>query len=194
MTGEPEPTRRADAVRNRAAVIDAATGVLAENPAASMREIADASGVGRTTVYRHFPTREDLIRELFRQIVDESNAMSRALAARDLPVADALRELAREIVGIGQRYRFLHGNPDVRSEMLADAQANRTEDPFADFLTAAQRLGEVRQDMPIEWLLAMLRGQATAAADAMNDGEYSPERTAELLGQTFVTLFLPSKP
>lgn len=167
--------------------------VLAENPGASMREIADASGVGRTTVYRHFPSREDLLRELFQHIFDESNAMSSALAARDLPVADALHELAREIVGIGQRYHFLHGSRDVRNEMMVAEAKVTPEDPFAAFLAAAQQRGEVRQDMPIEWLLAMLRGQATAAIDAMNDGEFDPERTCELLGQTFVVLFLESE-
>ena len=65
---------RADAQRNREAVLQAAIGLLGERPGASMRAIADASGVGRSTVYRHFPTREALLRALFARVLEESAA------------------------------------------------------------------------------------------------------------------------
>jgi AcrR family transcriptional regulator len=55
--------RRADAERNRTAIISAATAVFAEHGAgADVREIARRSGVGMGTLYRHFPTKEDLLR------------------------------------------------------------------------------------------------------------------------------------
>ncbi|GLY19573.1 TetR family transcriptional regulator [Kineosporia sp. NBRC 101677] len=55
--------RRADAERNRAAIIAAATAVFAEHGAdVDVREIARRSGVGMGTLYRHFPSKEDLLR------------------------------------------------------------------------------------------------------------------------------------
>ena len=55
--------RRADAERNRAAIITAATAVFAEHGAeVDVREIARRSGVGMGTLYRHFPSKEDLLR------------------------------------------------------------------------------------------------------------------------------------
>ncbi|MFE7839161.1 TetR/AcrR family transcriptional regulator [Streptomyces sp. NPDC057474] len=54
--------RRADAERNRAAIIEAAGAVFAEQGGAvDVREIARRSGVGMGTLYRHFPTKEDLL-------------------------------------------------------------------------------------------------------------------------------------
>ena len=70
--------RRRDARRNREAVIDAAIEVLAQRPDASTEEIADASGVARTTVYRHFPTRDDLFRAMFERAVEYSWAHTSA--------------------------------------------------------------------------------------------------------------------
>jgi AcrR family transcriptional regulator len=54
-------TRRADARRNEAAIAEAAMRVLAQQPQASMAEIAEASGLGRATLYRHFRNRSELV-------------------------------------------------------------------------------------------------------------------------------------
>ena len=58
--GDEQGRRRADARRNRQRILNAAASVYARNPKASMRAVADAAGVGRSTLFRHFPSREDL--------------------------------------------------------------------------------------------------------------------------------------
>jgi AcrR family transcriptional regulator len=70
---EPKSTTRrraprVDAIRNRDAIIEAATEVLAEQgTAVDVREIARRSGVGMGTLYRHFPKKEDLIHTVLRK-------------------------------------------------------------------------------------------------------------------------------
>ena len=67
VTDQPSETpakrgRRADAERNRAAILEAAAAVFAElGGAVDVREIARRSGVGMGTLYRHFPTKDDLL-------------------------------------------------------------------------------------------------------------------------------------
>ncbi|MER6947463.1 helix-turn-helix domain-containing protein [Nonomuraea sp. NPDC000554] len=61
-------TPRADAIRNRDAIVEAAAEVLAEQGAAvDVREIARRSGVGMGTLYRHFPKKEDLVHTVLRR-------------------------------------------------------------------------------------------------------------------------------
>src|SRR6478736_4718744 len=51
---------RSDGWRSREAILDAAHAALSRNRRTTMQEIAEAAGVGRTTIYRYFPTRRDL--------------------------------------------------------------------------------------------------------------------------------------
>src|SRR6201986_2380425 len=59
-------TQRQAAARNRASILEVAHDLLGESAAASMNEIAKRAGVGAGTLYRHFPTREDLILAVYR--------------------------------------------------------------------------------------------------------------------------------
>src|SRR6202522_2595301 len=74
--GEPAPERRqrSDAALNRAKILDAARRLLADNSDVSMRSIADAAELGRGTVHRHFPTREELMEAVRRQARDDADS------------------------------------------------------------------------------------------------------------------------
>ena len=70
----PERRRRSDAALNRAKILDAARRLLADNGDASARSIADAAGVGRGTLHRHFPTRDELMEAVRRQARDDADS------------------------------------------------------------------------------------------------------------------------
>jgi AcrR family transcriptional regulator len=73
---------RADAARNRAAIIDAATAALAQQGSAvHVHEIARSSGVGIGTLYRHFRTKEDLIGTVLREELQAWSESARQTAA-----------------------------------------------------------------------------------------------------------------
>ena len=112
MTHEAMPAerpygRRADATRNREAVLDHAARLLSRDPAAGMAEIAAESRIGRATLYRHFPTREVLIDAILARALDD---VENALAASRLgegPASEALTRLIAALFEMSDRYRFL---------------------------------------------------------------------------------------
>ena len=71
MKAEAEGRKpRADGLRNRELLIDVAKQAFAEvGPNVSLEEIARRAGVGIGTLYRHFPTRDDLIAAVYRRVV-----------------------------------------------------------------------------------------------------------------------------
>src|SRR6202042_642519 len=72
---------RADAAGNRARIIAAARAALARGGEVSLNAIARQAGVGQGTLYRHFPTRDELLAEVYREDVGELVAAAPALLA-----------------------------------------------------------------------------------------------------------------
>jgi AcrR family transcriptional regulator len=146
---------RSDAVRNREAILTSAIGVLADRPTASMREIAVASGTGRTTLYRHFPDRQALVLAIFDRVIDEANGLTaRALAAR--PSADPVEvvaDLSVELAELGDRYRFLQQDLPWAGRTIESEERARRATPLRRYLRDGQRDGRIRSDLDADWLL-----------------------------------------
>ena len=95
--------------RRRAEILDAATAVFAEHgfAAADVQEIADKTGVGKGTVYRYFPSKE----ELFLAAVD--HGMRRLKATVDAAIVGVERPLERIAKGVRAYLAFFDANPEV---------------------------------------------------------------------------------
>lgn len=92
---EDRPSRvmRADAQRNRDKLVEAAQAAFREHGAqASLDDIARRAGVGPGTLYRHFPTRDDLIDAVMRDWAARVDAESDAVIASGLEPRAALEE------------------------------------------------------------------------------------------------------
>src|SRR4051795_12171694 len=94
MTSAPDrnaPRQRADAARNREALLQVATEVFARSQTEpSMRALAREAGVGIATLYRHFPTRQALVDAVYRDQVMRLTTGATELVASH-PPAEALR-------------------------------------------------------------------------------------------------------
>src|SRR6201991_75174 len=89
---------RADALRNRDRVLEAAKTVFsAGGPDASLEAVAREAGVGIGTLYRHFPTREALYEAVYRREVEQLGELAEQLKSEAAPV-DALRRWLRSNV------------------------------------------------------------------------------------------------
>src|SRR5467141_4396327 len=86
-SAEPVRRPRADAVRNRERVLEAAKAVSsAGGPHASLEAVARRAGVGIGTLYRHFPTREALYEAVYRREVEQLGELAEQLRNDPKPV------------------------------------------------------------------------------------------------------------
>ena len=81
---EVGPKLRADAQRNNSALLDAAAAVFVRSGVeAPVRDVAAEAGVGVGTIYRHFPTRADLVVAVYRHQVEACAAAGATLLAEE---------------------------------------------------------------------------------------------------------------
>ncbi|MDG6108607.1 TetR/AcrR family transcriptional regulator [Dactylosporangium aurantiacum] len=138
---------RADAVRNRAALLAAAADEFAERGMdASVADIARRAGVGKGTVFRHFATKDDLIAAIVLDRIDELTTAGEGLLDAEDPGAALLEFLT---VAAHQRQQrdlsFLHGAGDVDPAVArARERMYRTVHELVD---RARRHGAVRADV-----------------------------------------------
>src|SRR3954462_13863090 len=111
----PAPGKRSDARRNNKTLLAAAAAAfIASGVDVPVRDIAARAGVGVGTVYRHFPTRADLISAVYRHQVQECTALAAALREQAIPAVEALE---RWMAGFVDFLVTKHGLSDaLRSE------------------------------------------------------------------------------
>jgi AcrR family transcriptional regulator len=162
------PARRADAERNRERIIAAARGAFADPDAEiSMAEISRRAGVGMATLYRNFPGRRELLEALYTDEVDAvcevpstvddgtAGAVFAAWLRRFFAFATSKRRIAAELL-----------EHTGRSNPLFDDSRARVIAAGRPLLAAAQRAGEMRDDLTLEQILDMVIAIATMRGDS----------------------------
>jgi AcrR family transcriptional regulator len=151
------PRRRADATENRARILEAARAVIASSPdELKLNAIAKQAGVGQGTLYRHFPTREDLLAEVYRQDVDELVAMAPKLLADHAPLEalaawfDRITEYARVKRGV-----FAAVEVGVWQD-LSNHSLGPIGDAVTTFLDAGKANGTIRTDVDARDVIILL--------------------------------------
>jgi AcrR family transcriptional regulator len=182
MSPDDRPLR-ADAERNRRHLLEAAQAAFGERGLdVGVAEIAQRAGVGRATLFRNFPTKEDLIAAIVVERIREGVARGQSLL--EAPDAgEALFEFLRDLAGRQQVDRALFdavadtflANDAIRAavaELIATLEA---------LLSRAQQSGAARADIGAVDLMMLIKGICVASsAFAQIDPEIT-ERQLDLM-------------
>jgi AcrR family transcriptional regulator len=186
-TKAPEITdrkQRADAQRNRERILEIAKKEFTKAGAnASLEEIAKKAGVGPGTLYRHFPTRGDLLVAVYRSEMEKLAAAERRLADT-LPPVEALRAWLLLFVDavetkhiIAPVLNTLVGDP----KKVFEAFHGQIHEALRALVKRAIKSGDIRKDLdPIDLLRALI---GVANVSTSPDWPQSARRLVDILIQ-----------
>jgi AcrR family transcriptional regulator len=189
--GQASPRKRADARRNEQTLLDAAAAVfVASGVEAPVRDIAAKAGVGMGTIYRHFPTRADLIIAVYRHQVEACAEAGPALLASGVTPYGALTRWIDLFVDFLVTKHGLAGvmqSDNAGFDALHAYFLDRLVPVCAQLLDAAAEAGEIRSDLDA---YGLMRGIGNLCIGVENDPRYDARRMVGLL----TAGLLPSSP
>lgn len=162
-TEAPAPRMRADAARNRARLVSAARGAFreADDPSAvTMEGVAKRAGVGIGTLYRHFPTRLELMEAVYREDVDALGEKARTLVETESPW-NALSDWLEVFIEFAAMKRAIFAelvDAIGRDSALITHSRGVLNDTVTDLLTRAQEAGDARADVTPADVVSLVGG------------------------------------
>src|SRR5579863_770237 len=173
---------RSDALRNRERILEVAKGVFTRQGAnASLEEIAKQAGVGAGTLYRHFPTRDELIEGVYRNEVEKLAAAAARFAETMSPI-EALRAWMLLLVDyiaakhiIAPALNSVAGGPS----RLYEGSRNLVQGAIDELVRSAKKSGDVRRDIDASDLLRAVIGVSYVGSGG--DWQQSARRLVDIL-------------
>lgn len=172
---ESDRPLRADARRNQQRLLQAAREAFTDNgEAASLDDIAKRAGVGPGTLYRHFPTREALLAEVYRDgcatLASQADELGKTMEA--LPALTAFLRLqmdyAREKRGLGVALKAMFASDSE----LFEWTRKTLRDALGGLLLRTQEEGLIRTDIDPPALLRLVHGVALASETAPGEADH----------------------
>jgi AcrR family transcriptional regulator len=187
----PSGQRRADAQRNIDKILEAGLRLYSSRPGVSVAEVAEAAGVGRVTLYGHFPSRTELAKALMERAFEETEAAWRDVDTSG-PAAEALDRVLRE------QWHLMERNRNLRDNIIGDVSPQwlrARHDPILKrieaLITRGQDDGAFRTDLPLSWMVTALYSLVHAAADEISAGRLTTEQAPEVLVASLRSLYRP---
>ncbi|MFE3205217.1 TetR/AcrR family transcriptional regulator [Embleya sp. NPDC055664] len=177
-----ERPKRVDARRNEEILLDAAAAVFVTSGVeAPVRDIAARAGVGTGTIYRHFPTRADLIIAVYRhQVQTCAEAGPELLATSATPYVALGRwiDLFVDFLVTKHGLAAVLQSDNAGFEALLHYFLDRLLPVCTELLAAAAVAGEIRPDIEA---YDLMRGVGNLCIGADNDARYDARRLAQIL-------------
>ena len=167
-------------------LIDAAVKLLARNPGAPLAEIAEAAGVKRVTLHRHFGNRETLLREVALFCLEEMDRAGSASAKGSESYTEALKAITAALVPVGDRFRFLWNqrNSEIWQDRKLKKRLAKEDKELAGLIEKAKKEGGIDTSIPTAWIVSSIDAIVFAASEsiragsiAANDAPYLAVRT-----------------
>jgi len=176
-------------IKRKSKIVESATKCLAENPNASLNEIATYTEIGIATLHRYFSSRDNLIKTIsLRAIELVGNAIS--MINFDEPdMRIFVKNTASTLIPLGDNIYFLFAEMFKTDDIELVRKETVIWDKFIAEFTKRQRRGELRSDVKADWIFKVTYNLMFIIWKAIHNGDVAANEAAEILSITLLDGF-----
>ncbi|MDN3265741.1 TetR/AcrR family transcriptional regulator [Streptomyces sp. CSDS2] len=157
--------------RTRRAILNAAASVLSRRRDATLADIAAGAEVGRSTLQRYFPDREELVSAVIEDCLRLLDESLKAAHIDKGPPLDALRRLVTAMLDAGDQVLFLYGDPRISEAITARGGPDPAAEEIGRLIRRGQAQGVLDPDVSSDWIEHVLWAHVSAGCTAVSRGK-----------------------
>lgn len=174
---------------NREAILKAAAAILAKNPNVPYVELAKVIDIGRATLYRHFPKRDDLIRELSLYSLRQIDNEMKSIYDKNLKPLEILYAVLEVLIPMGEQFHFLSRELSLMQDEEIARIYKRQLEELKQLIQFVKQTGEIASDIPDGWIVRVIDTLIYTAWEAVETGDLARNDAVQLVYRTLTTGF-----
>lgn len=192
MTDPPANAKihvRSDAAHNAQHIVAVAGRLLTADPSVGMAEVAAAAGVGRATVYRHFPSRDALLSAIYESGISTAEEAMRDCRLDEGTATDALSRLTHAWLDVIDRFAFTQivtQTAHLQSQEHNARQEAIFAEPLHALVARGQAAGEFSIALTAAWILMTFGALLHQAGLAISAGSLTHDDAPDFVLQTLL--------
>lgn len=180
------PPLDARAKRSQDALLRAGLELFNINPEASLSDIAAHAGVGRTTLYRQYETREKLLRAIAVHCLESIESATAPIETEATSVLGGIRLLFELAMPLTQELQFLINlDQMLENDPEVAAVIGKQRGELMKLVELGKKTGEIRGSLPTDWVVNLIDGLFYVGWLQQREGEYSTDQIAEFAYTSF---------
>lgn len=179
------PSFNLEPLRPLSPLLDVAAELLVANPSASLAEVAVAAGIGRTTLHKHYATRDELIRAAGHRALDRWEEAIDSVGEHGDP-EQGLRALIDAMLMVGPQLTFLWRTPAFDHIDEISRRWGAVEERCLAVLLRVQAAGLIAADVPSWWLLPACNSLIYSAKECVRTGYLAPRFATDMVLRTLL--------
>jgi len=150
---------------------------LADQPRASMGQLASMAGVSRATLCRHFPSRKDMMLAMAETGIRSAEAALAQARPHEGPPEQAIRRLIEELLPIAELYAYI--DQQMHTDEAVQARVQPLKDSLIVLFQHWQGAGALRIDLAAAWLVESMSALLRSAATMIRAGRLARRDAAQ---------------
>ncbi|MGI9232592.1 MAG: TetR/AcrR family transcriptional regulator [Woeseiaceae bacterium] len=180
------PNLDARAERSQQALLQAGLELLNANPDASLSDIANHAGVGRTTLYRQYETREKLVSAIAVYCLETFDQVTDPIEQQATSIIDAVRLLFDLAMPLTQELQFLMSlDKSTGSDPVIVAIGEDYTKQMHELVEQGKKEGSIDKSLPTSWVANLIDGLFIVGWIQQQDGAYTSEKVAAFAFTSF---------